>query len=499
MQKHRLGARALWLAFGALRLYRAQRWNTWGRPVGHFGEVEMMLRVRHAVAIAAAAILSSCGVDHVTSPPTTGAVEGVVSDLLGNGLEGVTVVLVDPTTLATASPLGRTDAAGHYRIDGMTAGDYAVFLYGFRCMLVSTFARMSPLVRVEAGSTTIRHESLVGGCIWFHDTYISGTVTDAVTGVPLVGAYVSNVLAATIDRYAFEGITVYSWGVTDANGQFSIVAEQGFDDSFTTIGILPISITKLGYEPVTLVGRGSGKFVSGPALPAPIPPDTALVVAVALHPLSAGAPTGALSGRVNTPNGPIAGIHVVLSLAGIADPDTIATAAKACPGQPGIEVLVPGKSAVTDDSGRFLISNLHPGMYVVHAAIIASDGFVGDPQGLIAVVPSDTVDAGDVRVVTALTRIAPTAGSSPPTTEPILLQWSPPPIGVQVTRYRVQFGVNSYFLENALSTDQSSVSIGALPANTAVRWYVEAFHVTGTDSVRVGAFEEIASFKTAGS
>ena len=37
-----------------------------------------------------------------------------------------------------------------------------------------------------------------------------------------------------------------------------------------------------------------------------------------------------------------------------------------------------------------------------------------------------------------------------------------------------------------------------LPADTAVRWSVEAFQVTGTDSVLVGAFEEIATFETAG-
>src|SRR5262245_42836432 len=107
----------------------------------------MLFLVRHSATLAAtvALTLSSCGNERVTNPSTTGAVEGVVSDLLGNGLEAVGVILVDPATLATATSLGRTDAAGHYRIDGVTPGDYAFLLYRLRCTFVSTFARTSAL------------------------------------------------------------------------------------------------------------------------------------------------------------------------------------------------------------------------------------------------------------------------------------------------------------------------------------------------------------------
>ncbi len=463
----------------------------------------MLFRMACGVTLATlvAIGLPGCDDDAVT-PPTLGAVEGTVAHVDGNVLEGIGVILVDPATVATASALRRTDATGRYHIDGIAPGDYAVFVYD--AGKYGNFARTTALVHVVAGSTTFQHITLIDSGLWRDGPfYVSGTVTDATTGAPVAGAYVSGVLGAGQEDFLFAGATVPDFGVTDEAGRFTISSPGFFDLYGASLGLEPISVTKLGYEPATLVGRGEDPIGFGAALPAPIPPDSVLAVGVAMRRVDPVISTGVLRGRLVQAGTPVMGVQVVLALSGVADPDTVpGLVAKTRGGRAGIETLLPGKTAVTDAAGRFSIAGLHPGRYALHGAARPNDGFVRGGGHRNIEISSDTTNVGDVVVLSAMTPLVPARNSSPPANQQIELQWTPPvlPAGVHLTTYRLWVGTG-YIIDLQAIVAHPSVTLEPLPPGTSVRWDVQATGVieaTG-DSMEVGGFEEIASFIVAGS
>src|SRR5262245_10131031 len=158
---------------------------SWNHPAGG----PMVLRTVFGVMLAAlvATGVPGCGDDSV-KPLATGAVEGIVTDVNDHALGGISVILVDPATVSTASPLSHTDAMGRYRIDAVPPGDYSTFVYGAGSRL--SFARTADHVRVEASTTTAQDIKLIVSDIWRDGPlYTSGTVTDARTGAPVAGAF----------------------------------------------------------------------------------------------------------------------------------------------------------------------------------------------------------------------------------------------------------------------------------------------------------------------
>src|SRR5262249_39810330 len=102
----------------------------------------------------------------------------------------------------------------------------------------------------------------------------------------------------------------------------------------------------------------------------------------------------------------------------------------------------------------------------------------------------------------AMTPLSPARNSSPPANRPIQLQWLPPqlPAGVHVAYYRLEIGTG-YILDLNVTVTQSLLTLPAPAPHTSVRWLVSAFGVIDatSDPVKVGAFEEPASFTVGGS
>src|SRR5262249_33257311 len=169
-----------------------------------------------------------------------------------------------------------------YRIGGVAPGDYFAFVYNAGKYLA--FSRTAPFVHVVAGSTTVQRLTLFDSRFWSNGPlYISGSVTDVTTRAPVAGAFVSSVFWASQEQFAFNGATVPAWGVTDEAGRFTISGPVIVDDD-GRIGMTPITVTKLGYEPATLVGRGPDPYGFGPTLPTPIPPNSVLNLGLVLRP-----------------------------------------------------------------------------------------------------------------------------------------------------------------------------------------------------------------------
>jgi len=463
----------------------------------------MRLLSRRILLVSAVLALefAGCGDDPSTPGPTTGAVEGGITTFEGDPLAGVGVILVDPNTVATVSAMGRTDAAGRYRIDHVAAGDYAAFVVDSGRF--ANFVRTTQGVHVVAGQTAIYHIQLIASGLWSdRPPRIKGTVRDGVSNAPVAGAHVSGIFSAGQEHYAFGDITAPPWTVTDSAGQFTMLSSVFTDERGQPLGLEPISDTKSGFEPATLVGRGDDLFGFGPPLPLPTPPDSDLVVVVRLRGVVAGAPAGAIAGQVALAGTPVMGVRVALALQGVADPDTIPGPVLASNGpDDGIQAWVPGKVAVTDAGGRFLIAGLHPGRYVVHAAYPQGDGYAGVGGNAVPVAAAETTQVGTVAVLAAMTPVAPLPGSYVAPHAPIVLSWNPPalPPGTHLRHYRVEFGPG-YLLQYSVSTTSPTLTIGALDYFTPIRWFVSATLTVDAsgDSLRGGAFEFAPAFSTGG-
>jgi hypothetical protein len=141
-------------------------------------------------------------------------------------------------------------------------------------------------------------------------------------------------------------------GVTDDLGRFTLkyCCRLCYAGNFC---IPPITGTKSGYGPFTLVGRGPEIFPGfGGMLPAP---DSVLVLDIRLRPEAPEAPRGMVRGRLAFAGQPVPGVRVGLSLAVVSQPDTFPPrAAKAQ--DDVIAAPLPDRIAVSDARGGFEIA-----------------------------------------------------------------------------------------------------------------------------------------------
>jgi hypothetical protein len=435
-------------------------------------------------------------------PPTTGSVAGTVTEVeSGAPVTDAWLVLVDPVSLATVSTPARTDPSGRYRFDALAPGEYATFL--FHDSLV-VFDRSASRVQIRAGEVVTQNlrllDSEMGG---YRDWRIVGSVLDATTGQPVPGAYVGGVYTGGwVIEWAFDAAALQNWGVTDSQGRFSIGADVVMDEAAQILGLGPISVTRAGYEPFTLVGRAQPY----PYLPTPAPGESVLTVSVRLQPSAAGAPAGAIRGIASFLGQPVPGIRVGVSISSVADPDTIPAAAAVRMGTDEIAVPLPGSVAVTDAEGRFLIAGLRPGEYSLAVAYLDDDGYgptwgqrIRDPFELIQVVASDTADVGTVGLWRAILPIDPAPGATTADRTPeFLWQAFVPPSGYALREYEIGVSTRWFFYDFYRVTEprwQLPDSLG-LPAGAHVRWYVHAYAVRESppDTLLAGTFERIATF-----
>jgi len=433
--------------------------------------------------------------------PSLGTVAGALTEIgSGDPVADAGVLLVSASSMIPAAHLARTDRQGRYRIEGVTPGDYAVFLYHAR---FTTFDRSLPLVHVDAGESSRQDMRLIDWGLASEDRYwINGVVIDE-EGDPLPDAFVEpNAFALSgADVVAlFRGIAHPFLGITDEEGRFSIQDLVHRDEIGNSIGLGPITVVRDGYEPYTLVGPGEGSGPLGP--PIPLPPDPVLEVTIRLRRLSP-SPPGAVRGRVaNVLTGaPVPNVLVGLSVLSSSPPDTFG-------GREPAPVPLPGKVATTNAAGEFRIDGLSPGVYVVAPAYLDGDGFVADDGAyrlpIATITEGDTavVDMGEVPVVDAIRPLAPAPRSEITDLSPEFV-WQPYPTGANYAPidYELFVASTEYFMhpEAAFLTEPRWEGTTFAPGDH-VRWSVSARVSVGSppDTVRLFVFENTPTFTVAG-
>ena len=452
------------------------------------------------VACLLALDLAGCGDEGPGGLPASGTVEGIVTELeTERPVTDASVVLLEPSSLRTGAGSTLTDASGHYRIDRVPPGEYSFVVYQDSLVV---FDR--PLLQVAAGHTTrrdlrLQHSQLWNGRHWRFR--ITGTVLDDITDEPLPGAHVVTSWLTSLDIDApLFGTTLPEMAVTDAQGHFAL-KQQGVYVG-TLPYLVPISVTRQDYEPVTLVGREPEVIPgTGPMIPAP--EDSILVVDVRLQRLRPGALRGTVRGRLAFAGQAVAGVRVGLSLAVAAHADTI-------PGKAGsdwIATPLPDRVAVSDRQGAFEISNIPFGTYTVVAAYPANDGWVAGwlrksehPQ--VAITRTAAVDVGTLELAKALAPLHPADGSVTPERSPEI-RWEPLtglPEGYSLVDYvlNIDDGYVLGVIIHNLHEPRWQVPVSIRP-NAHMRWLVDARVVRAgsPDTLVLGQTERAATFTVA--
>lgn len=169
------------------------------------------------------------------TPPSTGSIEGTVTDAsTGTPIVGAEVE-VSGNTYARwygGSNSAHTDSTGHYILTGVSAGSTNLEVEA------DGYSEVNESVNIPANDTATQDVSLVPSTPP-PTGVIVGTVTDASTGNPLAGAKV----------YVHSGVTQWGWNrcrtnfvftTTDSNGNYSLYS--------VSTGTLYVYAYDSGYE-----------------------------------------------------------------------------------------------------------------------------------------------------------------------------------------------------------------------------------------------------------
>lgn len=266
-----------------------------------------------------------------TMTPTRGSVAGRVTDsTTGGGVSGAWAVTLNSTTGAPG-PAVRTDASGHFALDGLPEGPHKLVVVDPTGTHAPRFFPGAPdpgaatTFAVAAGATTTADVALPPQPTSPPDARIDGTVTAAGTGRPQAGVLVLAVRAAD---YAMAG-----GDLTDASGAYDLPVVHG-DYKLIFLDTTGAHAMEW-YDDLPYHGIGEAVTVSAPA-----------TVDEALEPT-----TGAMQGRITdtTSASPLGGSWVV-----------------------AIGPTGPAGGAITAPDGTYTITGLRPGTY--RASAIDPDG-----------------------------------------------------------------------------------------------------------------------------
>lgn len=334
-----------------------------------------------------------CGQDPRSSPPSPELTVRVEAEGTGLPVPGVKVLLMDAATNRPLAGPVASDASGLCRLAVAGGGRPRLVVFGGPGWSVhvqpdwydvlraadGTPAAGNPAVAPDAPAVEnrliMRPRVRPGGPPFF-----SGTVVDAVTGLPLDRAFVS--LSPWPTGYGAG--TGASDDVTGADGAFKVYDIPIAIDRDTGIGfqVLPLLVSREGYR--------TRRWSYDP--PGGLDYTEILGVVIALTP-QGDADAGRLTGRVERGGAPVADLLVGLGLA---------------PGDKGA-VGVAGQVARTAADGRFRFDHLPAGAYVAYPGFLVGDGawFGGGPPA-IEVAADSTADLG---VLTVLHEITPGGGN----------------------------------------------------------------------------------------
>jgi hypothetical protein len=417
-------------------------------------------------------VLGGCGDDSTSpTPETTNTVAGVVVRFDdGQPLLDTTVVLTTADFVVLRS--AKVDQDGAFSFGEVPAGSLLLYAIHDNYEMAEPSASRVHLQGGKTWTVTVSMLEFGDPNLQYH---ITGRVTDANTGDPLPGAWISNGglgEAGNSVRYLMNnsGITI---GVSDAEGYYSLpmwgVPENG---DGPVIGLGPISCGRDGYRSRTFAGEGPD-FSHDPTSPGgllPAPADSVLVIDIAMEPIPAGGlpsgDTGTVRGIIVHGDQPQAGVLVTMTLMVLADRDTVF--------DPVDKVSVHGGSVRSAADGSFEFK-LQPGFYGLRAGLLPDDGWAFD-GGLpsLEVVVGEVVEVGNISVNPAVFPVYPVAASTV-TSDSVNLNWTSIP---GATSYRIIASIDSFRMSTIAVTSETRMAwpfdMPAPGESYLVRWKVFA-------------------------
>jgi len=411
----------------------------------------------------------------------TGGIAGQVFDIESRAsIADARIFLLDPARNAPAAPVTTSDAAGRYRLSGISPGDYYIVAWaGGRFIL---FDSPGAALHVSAGRT-LPHDIRVGRYPYFREPApaVRGIVRDATDGRPIARAYVS--VGDTDLAALFAGVTVPWEALTGPDGRFVLtqvpMVTTGHDPA--PRGLYPVMAMAPGYAPAT-----TGSLLAGRLLPLPTAAGETLEVELRLEPRPG---NGSLAGLVTAAERPRAGVVVGASLV-----DSL-TSRAARPRGLRVESLVPDATALSDLEGRFELRGLSPGLYRVHAGYLPDDGWVAAPpapghedENLLIVTAGGRAECR-LKLLPAIRLLSPISGSEVDSARP-RWSWRSLP-GAEVDRVRFS-NANGFILPNSNLTPDTTLGTppGYWGEGDWVRWAVEAYRA----DTLLGTSDAIATF-----
>ena len=170
-----------------------------------------------------------------------------------------------------------------------------------------------------------------------------------------------------------------------------------------------------------------------------------------------------------------------------------------------LAVPIPGKVAVTDSDGEFLIDALAPGDYSLAPAFLTSDGYVQDDlhwDNRFTLTESDTVQLGNVEVLKAISPENPPDGSEITDGAPEF-RWEalPDSLGLTAASYELWWSTG-YMMYGPISVEEPRwqwPEQSPLQPGSHIRWEIQVLAVgaLSEEPMVVATFECHATFTVA--
>lgn len=435
-------------------------------------------RLGIALLLTIAALWFGCSDEDVTStgiPSVTNLSGRVYSRFDSLAVEGAKVALIEGVPYRVIAGPITTDSAGHFEFADPPIGDWYLFVFtGNLLMFDAADARVS----IRRGERISRDIAMIPSEIWDGSPpLIVGVVTDAETGEPISGAYVSGFLASVFHN--FEGIMIDAEDMTDEAGHYSITPLNlvlGGVQGFSVIH--PFGVSKEGYAPFYIMN-----------VPMSDPPDSLNVVNVELEKARA---DGTIRGRVVHGNTPLEDIPVAVDYADI-PLDTLRGDSAVKQESDPQRVPLLGKATRTDSRGRFKIEGVPPGTYFIDAAYFSDDNYVGiyDERGILEIRGDEVVDVGDIAVIPAIRPVSPSNQEIVTDPSPLFV-WQPI---AGADRYRLRAGFGHFLdFERDIVGATSYQLEEELPIGIRVRWTVSAYRTATPYDEEIASFEAPSTF-----
>ncbi|MDZ4805920.1 MAG: carboxypeptidase-like regulatory domain-containing protein [Candidatus Eisenbacteria bacterium] len=414
-------------------------------------------------------------------PARVGRLTGHVERLPGHEpAAGARILLLDSSTNDSPFPAAQIDDEGHFQFGDIPPGWYHPIVEAGSMFV---YAPLNDAIRINPGREShlelalAEYPGLEGS-----GRPVRGTVRDAVTGLPIVGAWVS--VGFTDPTFLLDAGLPPWESRTDSDGRFELSGVPIVQLSDGRTGLYPIVSTHRDHR-----NGGTGSLIRGeilPVLPISGPP---LEVNLVLEP---GAGERSIRGHVVNQGNRVAGVPVALTFADLDGGEPVGTGSIRSAGL-SPRALVPGAVQVTDVSGEFEFTALASGRYRIHAAYLADDGWVPGALGSGAPPPvtiglTDLTDL-EIEVLPGIRLISPERLEVVDTVRPTLV-WEP----VEgARRYLVLFSrANSFFLSENVMTNGTSTILppGYYREGDQARWAVQVYvgEVLTASSEAVGSF-----------